>query len=127
MGNLNGLKSDLKLVLNKSEKLTRNNKKITINLAINYGSRDEILQSCKKIKNKINLKNFEKGLYTKNLPFPDILVRTGGHKRLSNFMLWQLAYSEIFFLKKLWPQFSPNDLTKIIDKFKNIKRNFGGI
>ena len=75
----------------------------------------------------MNLKNFEENLYTKNMPNPDILIRTGGHKRLSNFMLWQLAYSELFFLKKLWPDFNSNDLKKIILKFKKSKRNFGAI
>ena len=99
-----------------------------MNLAINYGSKSEILNICKKLKyKKVNLKNFEKNLYTKNQPFPDILIRTGGHNRLSNFMLWQLAYSEIFFLKKLWPDFKSSDLLKIIKKYKKIKRNFGGI
>ena len=80
----------------------------------------------KKLK-KIIIKNFEKNLYTKNMPDPDILIRTGGHKRLSNFMLWQLAYSELFFLKKLWPDFNSKDLKKIIKKYKKIKRNFGNI
>ena len=87
----------------------------------------EILNALKKIKKNINFKNLEKNLYTKNLPFPDILVRTGGHNRLSNFMLWQLAYSEIFFLNKLWPEFTNSDFSKIISKFKKTKRNFGGI
>ena len=77
--------------------------------------------------NKINIYNLEKNLYTKNLPNPDILVRTGGHQRLSNFMLWQMAYTELFFLKKLWPDFNSKDLKRIIEKFKKIKRNFGGV
>ena len=71
--------------------------------------------------------NIENNLYTKNMPNPDILIRTGGHQRLSNFMLWQLAYSELYFLSKLWPDFNSSDLTKIIKKFKKIKRNFGGL
>ena len=85
------------------------------------------MNSIKKIKTKINIKNFEKNLYTKNMPNPDILIRTGGHQRLSNFMLWQLAYAELFFLNKLWPDFNSSDLTKIINKYKMSKRNFGSI
>ena len=97
-----------------------------INLAINYGSKNEIIHAAKNSRN-LNLKNFEKNLFTKNMPNPDILIRTGGHKRLSNFMLWQLAYAELFFLKKLWPDFNTSDLVKIIKKFKLSKRNFGAI
>ncbi len=126
IGEMNKLNKDVKKVLKKSMLLTKKNKKIIVNLAINYGSKNEILSALKKTK-KINLKNFEKKLYTKNMPFPDILIRTGGHQRLSNFMLWQLAYSELFFLKKLWPDFSYSDLKKIINKFKRSKRNFGAI
>ncbi len=106
---------------------TKNNKKIVVNLAINYGSKKEILNSCKKITKKINIKNFERNLYTKNMPDPDILIRTGGHRRLSNFMLWQLAYSELYFLKKLWPDFRSKDLIEIIKDYKKIKRNYGNI
>ena len=97
-----------------------------MNLAINYGSRNEIMRSIKKTK-KISVKKFEDNLYTKNIPNPDILIRTGGNQRLSNFMLWQLAYTELFFSKKLWPDFNSTDLKKIIRKFKKIKRNFGAI
>ena len=117
---------DLKRILNKIIKLTKKNKKITVNLAINYGSKQEILSSAKKTKN-LNLKNFKKNLYTQNMPDPDILIRTGGHKRLSNFMLWQLAYSELFFLDKLWPDFNQRDLKNILKNFRNSKRNFGAI
>ena len=106
---------------------TKKNKNIIVNLAINYGSKDEIATASRKIKNKINIKSLEKNLYTKNLPNPDILIRTGGHKRLSNFMLWQLAYSELYFLDKLWPDFNITDLKKIIYNFKYVKRNFGSI
>ena len=102
-----------------------------LNLALNYGSKEEIINACKKLiskkENKINIENFEKNLYTKSVPNPDILIRTGGTKRLSNFLLWQLAYTEIFFIDKLWPDFSENDFNKIINKFYNIKRNFGNI
>ena len=126
LGDLNKLSFDIKKTLKKTIFLTKNNKKIIVNLAINYGSKNEILNAFKKTK-KINMKNFEKNLYTKKMPNPDILIRTGGHQRLSNFMLWQLAYSELFFLKKLWPDFNSNDLIKIIKDYKKSKRNFGGI
>ena len=127
LGDLNKLSKELKSVLKRTEKLTKKNKKITVNLAINYGSRQEIFYAFRKLKKKVNLKNFKKNLYTKNMPNPDILIRTGGKIRLSNFMLWQLAYTELFFLKKLWPDFNSLDLKKIIVKFKNIKRNFGSV
>ena len=127
IGKINKLPSKIKKTLTESSNLTKNNKKIIVNLAINYGSKDEIVNALKKIKHKINAKSLEKNLYTKNLANPDILIRTGGHKRLSNFMLWQLAYAEIYFLKKLWPDFNFNDLKKIINNFKKIKRNFGAI
>ena len=129
IGKLRQLPKKIKETLQEVVKKTNKNKKISVNLAINYGSQDEILNSFNKIKKnkKINLKSIEKNLYTKNFANPDLLVRTGGHKRLSNFMLWQLAYSEIYFLDKLWPDFNNKDLTKIIKKFKGIKRNFGSI
>jgi len=127
LGDINKLAKDIKLTLKKTIKFTKNNKKITVNLAINYGSKNEIFQALKKTKNNLNVKNFEKNLYTKNMPNPDILIRTGGHQRLSNFMLWQLAYSELFFLAKLWPDFNSNDLKKIINSFKQSKRNFGAL
>ena len=122
------LPEDIKETIKIIEKKTKKNKVITLNLALNYGSKEEILNACKKIiKKGINEKNFEKNLYTKNIPDPDILIRTGGTKRLSNFLLWQIAYSEIFFIDKLWPEFNEKDYSKIIKKFKNIKRNFGKI
>ncbi len=126
IGEISKLGTDIKKNLNRSMFLTRKNKKIIVNLAINYGSKNEIINAFKKTK-KISLKNFEKNLYTKNIPNPEILIRTGGHQRLSNFMLWQLAYAELFFLKKLWPEFSSNDLKKIVSKYKKSKRNFGAI
>ena len=126
LGEINRLSADIKSTLKKTEELTYNNKKIIVNLAINYGSKIEILNALKKTK-KLTINNFKKNLYTKNLPDPDIFIRTGGHQRLSNFLLWQLAYSELFFLKKLWPDFNSNDLIKIIKKYKTSKRNFGGV
>ena len=113
-----------------SEKKTLKNTKLQINLAINYGSKFEILNAVKKIsrnKDKINEKNFKKYLQTKNTPDPEILIRTGNTKRLSNFLLWQLAYTEIFFEKKLWPDFNEKDYIRIIMNYKKIKRNFGNI
>jgi len=111
-------------------KLTSKNKKLQINLALNYGSRDEILYSLKSIigkKIKPNIKNIKNNLYTANIPDPDILIRTGNTNRLSNFLLWQLSYSEIFFVKKLWPDFNKNDFYSILNNYKKIKRNFGKI
>ena len=120
----------LNLLLNSAEKKTSKNSKIQINLALNYGSKFELVNAIKKIvKNNfdINEKNIEKFLYTQNIPNPDILIRTGNTKRLSNFLLWQLAYSEIFFEKKLWPDFNEKDYLRIINQFKKIKRNYGNI
>jgi len=120
----------LNKLLDQSEKKTEKNTNLQINLALNYGSKFEILNALKKLNknnDKINEKNFEKYLQTKNIPDPDILIRTGNTKRLSNFLLWQLAYSEIFFEKKLWPDFNEKDYIQIIKKFKKIKRNFGKI
>tara|TARA_X000000950_G_scaffold270652_1_gene350713 strand:- start:768 stop:1433 length:666 start_codon:yes stop_codon:yes gene_type:complete len=126
IGDLKKLSPEIKSTLIKTINLTKHNKKVFVNLAINYGSKNEILNSAKKTK-LFNIKNFEKNLFTKNIPDPEILIRTGGHKRLSNFMLWQLAYTELFFLNKLWPDFNANDLVKILNKYKHIKRNYGEI
>ena len=120
----------LNKLLNFSEKKTSKNDKLQINLALNYGSKSELIDAFKKIKKSqttISEKNLSKNLQTKNIPDPDILIRTGNTKRLSNFLLWQLAYSEIFFEKKLWPAFSEKDYNRIIKEYKNIKRNFGKI
>ena len=122
--------SKLNKLLNFSEKRTSKNKKLQINLALNYGSKFELinaLKNLKKSKDKITEKNLTNYLLTKNIPDPDLLIRTGDTKRLSNFLLWQLAYSEIFFEKKLWPDFTEKNYNNIIKKFKNIKRNFGNI
>jgi len=120
----------LNKLLNNSEKQTSKNTKLQINLALNYGSKSELIDAIKKLeKNKsvINEKNLSKNLQTKNIPDPDLLIRTGNTRRLSNFLLWQLAYSEIFFEKKLWPAFNEKDYNRIIKEYKNIKRNFGKI
>ena len=117
-------------LLRYSEKKTSKNTNLQINLALNYGSKFELINAFKNIlkyKKKITEKNISNNLETIGIPDPDILIRTGNTNRLSNFLLWQLAYSEIFFEKKLWPEFGPDDYNKIIKKFKKIKRNFGSI
>ena len=125
------LPNDIIKTIKLVEKKTFSNRTITINLALNYGSKEEIINAFKKFGigeiKKVNVQNFEKKLYTHNIPDPDILIRTGGTKRLSNFLLWQLAYTEIFFVKKLWPDFSEKDYFNIIKKYKQVKRNFGKI
>ncbi len=130
IGNIKPFPSDLKYKIKNVEKKTKNNSNIQINMALNYGSRQELIFAIKKIKkNKlaINEKNINNNLYTKNIPDPDILIRTGNTNRISNFMIWQSIYSEIFFIKKMWPDFNKRDLKKIILNFKKIHRNFGGI
>ena len=120
----------LNILLKKAEKKTYKNTKIQVNLALNYGSKLELINTIKKMNKKkmvINEKNLSKNLYTKDIPNPDLLIRTGDTKRLSNFLLWQLAYSEIFFEKKLWPDFKIKDYNRILKNFKKIKRNFGSI
>ncbi len=129
IGNKNLTKKLTKLI-KRAEKKTSKNKNLQINLALNYGSKDELINAFKLLKksNKsINEKNFIQYLQTKKIPDPDLLIRTGNTKRLSNFLLWQLAYSEIFFEKKLWPEFNEKDFKKIIKNFKSIKRNYGSI
>ena len=117
-------------ILRKSELKTAYNQKIQVNVALNYGSKSEIVNAVKQIKKKKELiteNNIENNLYTKGIPNPDLLIRTGNTKRLSNFLLWQLAYTEIFFERKLWPDFNVKDYTKLLNKFKKLKRNFGNI
>ena len=131
IGQKKGLPKDIIKIIKLIEKKTVKNKKITLNLALNYGSKEEIINACKKIflrkHKKIDVNSFEKELYTKNIPDPEILIRTGGTKRLSNFLLWQIAYTEIFFIDKLWPDFNEKDFNKVISKFNKIKRNYGKI
>jgi undecaprenyl diphosphate synthase len=130
IGELNKLPAKLQKLIKLSEKKTFNKKTLQVNIALNYGSKIELINTIKKIKQKkitINEMNIDNNLYTKYLPSPDILIRTGNTNRLSNFLLWQLAYTEIFFEKKLWPDFTGKDFNRIINKFKNIKRNFGAI
>jgi len=130
IGSKKMLSKDLVKILLNSEKITNNNKTLQINLALNYGSKNELINAVNLIKKKrinFNEFNINKHLYTCNMPNPDLLIRTGNTNRLSNFMLWQLAYSEIFFEKKLWPDFTIKDYNKILMKFKKTKRNFGKI
>jgi len=130
IGNKSGLTINLRKIIKLAENKTRKNKKISLQLALNYGSKQEIINSMKiinKKKQKITIKNFVKNLYTFGIPEPEILIRTGGRRRLSNFMLWQISYAEIFFVKKMWPDFNNNDLQNILNKYKKIKRNFGNI
>jgi len=130
IGELNKLPINLQKLITISEKKTIKKNTLQVNIALNYGSKIELVDAIKKIKQKkikLSQKNIDNNLYTKNLPDPDILIRTGDTHRLSNFLLWQLSYTEIFFEKKLWPDFKVNDLNKIFNKFKKIKRNFGAI
>ena len=130
IGNLDKFPKSLKLKLRNAEKLTRLNNKIEIIIALNYGSKEEIINTVKKLNNssiRINEKNISENLYTKNIPDPEILIRTGNRNRLSNFLLWQLSYTEIYFVSKLWPDFTRKDFSKIINNFSKVKRNFGGI
>lgn len=130
IGNKKKISKKLQKIINDSEKRTQFNNKLQINVALNYGSKDEIITACKTLikKNKvITEKNINDNLYTKKIPNPDILIRTGNTNRLSNFLLWQIAYTEIFFIKKFWPEFSKDDYKRILKKFRLLKRNFGSI
>ena len=130
IGDLKKFPKKIQVKLKSAQKNTNKNKKLELILALNYGSKNELVNAIKliiSIKMKINESSVDKNLYTKGIPNPDILIRTGNTNRLSNFLLWQLSYSEIFFVKKMWPDFNENDYKKILDKFKKIKRNFGRI
>ena len=130
IGEISKLPTKLKKLIKNVEGKTSKGQSIQVNVALNYGSKNELLHSIKMIKKKgikINKDNIDQNLFTKNIQDPDILIRTGNTQRLSNFMLWQLAYTEIFFEKKMWPDFKASDFKKILNKFKSIKRNFGSI
>jgi len=130
IGNINPFPKVLKKKIRKVENITKYNKKIQINMALNYGSRQEIISAINNIKKKskiINEKNINKNLYTSGIPEPDILIRTGNTNRISNFLIWQLIYTEIFFEKKMWPDFKKSDFYRIISHFEKINRNFGGL
>ncbi len=131
IGDLKNIPADLKVIIKKIQEKTKNNNRITVVFAFNYGAKSELINAFKKIHKNKNKKISEElitnNLYTKNIPDPDILVRTGGEKRLSNFLLWQLSYAELFFIEKNWPDFNFLDLKKIVNKFRGIKRRFGGL
>ena len=131
IGDLKNIPADLKVIIKKIQEKTKTNNRITVVFAFNYGAKSELINAFKKIhknkKNKISEQLISNNLYTKNMPDPDILVRTGGEKRLSNFLLWQLSYAELFFIEKSWPDFNFLDLKKIVNKFTGIKRRFGGL
>jgi len=131
IGDLKNIPTDLKVIIKKIQEKTKKNNLITVVFAFNYGAKYELINAFKKIhknkKNKICEELISNNLYTKNMPDPDILIRTGGEKRLSNFLLWQLSYAELFFIKKSWPDFNFFDLKKIVNKFNGIKRRFGGL
>ena len=130
LGKTNPIPQKIKSNLKKIEKLTKQNKRIQINMALNYGSREEIINAIKKINKRsyeINERNIEKFLYTSGIPDPEILIRTGNTKRVSNFLIWQSIYTEIFFVKKMWPDFEKKDFKKILKDYMKINRNFGGL
>ena len=130
IGNVKKFPNKIQLKLKSAQKITDKNKKLQLILALNYGSKSEIVNAIKLIKSKkikVSEASVDKLLYTKGIPNPDILIRTGNTNRLSNFLLWQLSYSEIFFVKKMWPDFNERDYKNIIEKFKKIKRKFGNI
>ena len=131
IGDLINIPKDLKPIIKKTQEKTKNNSAITVLFAFNYGAKSELINAFKNIlKNKkkvINEELVSNYLYTKNIPDPDILIRTGGNKRLSNFLLWQLSYAELFFVNKNWPDFNFLDLKTIVNKFAYIQRKFGGL
>tara|TARA_B100000579_G_scaffold367059_1_gene327244 strand:+ start:619 stop:1296 length:678 start_codon:yes stop_codon:yes gene_type:complete len=130
IGDIKKFPKKIQVNLISAQKITFKNKKLNLVLALNYGSKSELVNAIKIIINKkmkINESSIAKSLYTKGIPNPDILIRTGNTKRLSNFLLWQMSYSEIFFEKKMWPDFNEKDYKKVLNKFKIIKRNFGSI
>ena len=130
IGEKKAFSKKIKYLLNKTEAQTSKNNVMQINLALNYGSKHELINTVKKMikkKSEINEENIKNNLYTANIPDPELLIRTGNTNRLSNFLLWQIAYTEIFFERKLWPDFTQNDFKKILNNFKKLKRNFGNI
>ena len=131
IGNLKNIPKELKNIIKNIQEKTKKNNAITVIFAFNYGAKSELINAFKNIlkskKKEINEELVSNNLYTKNIPDPDILIRTGGEKRLSNFLLWQISYTELFFIDKYWPDFTFLDLKKIVNTFNVIKRKFGGI
>ena len=131
-GNINGLPNKTKKIVQKIQKITKNNNQLILNIALNYGAKNELVYCFnnllnKKVKNNINIteKNIRDNLYLPSLPDPDILIRTGGFQRLSNFLLFQLSYTELFFTKTLWPEITRKEILNIFYKYKTIERKFG--
>ena len=131
IGNLSQLSSKLQNILNESKELTKNNTGVHLQIAFNYGSRDEIVNAVKNIVRKgvkpdeITEDLISAELYTSDIPNPDLLIRTGGEMRISNYLLWQIAYSEFYVTGKYWPEFDKNSLAEAILEFKNRQRRFG--
>jgi len=124
IGDVSALPDAVRLCIRQTEERTKNNKGLTVNVAINYGGRDEILRAAKQLSENGNL---EAGLFTAGQPDPDLLIRTGGEHRISNFMLWQIAYAELVFLDVLWPDFSREDMAEALRTFAGRSRRFGGL
>lgn len=127
LGDVDTLPLVVKQTLLQAEKRLSDGKRLQLNIALNYGAQAEIIQAVKQLKpnEKINEESFSKYLYTKDIPDPELLIRTGGQKRLSNFLLWQAAYSELYFTDKLWPDFGEEDFKQALADFAQRKRNFG--
>ena len=137
IGNVEELSDELKKEIIRVEKYTAQNGGLQLNIALNYGSRNEIVHAIKGIVKDVESKElsaediseeiFEKYLYTSEIPDPDLLIRTSGEKRISNYLLWQLAYTELWFSDKLWPDFNETDITEAIKDYNNRERRFGGV
>lgn len=130
IGDLSKFSKKLQGTIERTQELTKNNTSLTQVLALNYGSRDEITRALKQLVNtneEISEANITKYLDTKNIPDVDILIRTSGEVRISNFLLWQCAYSEMFFTKTYWPEFTGDELDDIISDFTRRERRFGGV
>ena len=128
IGALSSLPDTIQKSLKEMEKKLSKNKRIFLNIALNYGGRDEIIYAVKKTKkqlNNITIKDIQNNLYTKDIPDPDVIIRTGGEMRLSNFLLWQSSYAELFFIDSMWPDFGRDDLRRILDEYVNRRRNYG--
>lgn len=133
LGKLNGLPAKIQRKIKEAQQLTRNNNRITLGLAFNYGSRDEIVEATQNIiRNGIEVKDvndtvLSQYLYTAGIPDPDLIIRTGGEMRLSNFLLWQAAYAEIYFTRVLWPDFNKDDIDKALIAYSKRQRRFGSL
>ncbi len=133
IGNLEGLEPELQAAIQESIHLTRNNDRIVLTLAFNYGGRAELIQAVRRIladgipADQVNEDLIGRYLYTCDMPDPDLIIRTSGEYRTSNFLLWQAAFAEYYFTPVLWPDFGPDDLEEAVDEYRNRDRRFGGI